>query len=394
MTGPRGLRINADFCSRKGRRNDNQDFVGLCCDGQDAMPGHVVAIADGVSFSAGGRTAAELAVRTFIEAHCQSSPTHGVARNAARALAAYNAWLHAAATADDRLRNACTTFTAMVLTGREAHVIHVGDTRAYLLHDGELVRLTVDHTLQQAERDHVLLRAVGMEASVRADHSRHGLRVHDRLLLCTDGVHASLADARLRALLQRRRSPGEDAAAIVDAALEAGSQDNVSCAVIDVLEVPDIGAGELFEQVTALPMVAPPVAGTVIDGFRIHAQLADGRYSRLLRATDVASGDEVVLKFPQADVAPASTYHLAFVREAWVAARLHSPFIGESVVLAPGRQSCLYSVMPYYAGETLEDRLQHPPVVGLAEGIGIALKLVRALAALHRARIIHRDIKP
>src|SRR5690606_32414989 len=115
-------------------------------------------------------------------------------------------------------------------------------------------------------------------------------------------------------------------------------------------------------------------------------------YTTLFRS--VGSGDEVVLKFPQADVAPASTYHLAFVREAWVAARLHSPFIGESIVLAPGRQSCLYSVMPYYAGETLEDRLQHPSVVGLAEGIGIALKLVRALAALHRARIIHRDIKP
>src|SRR5690606_22025925 len=140
MTGPRALRINADFCSRQGRRADNQDFVGLCCDGQDALTGHVVAIADGVSFSTGGGVAAELAVRSFIEAHYESSPTHGVARNAARAMAAFNAWLHAAAAADGNLRHAATTFTAAVLVGREVHISHVGDTRAYLLHDGELLR--------------------------------------------------------------------------------------------------------------------------------------------------------------------------------------------------------------------------------------------------------------
>src|SRR5690606_27228303 len=101
-----------------------------------------------------------------------------------------------------------------------------------------------------------------------------------------------------QALLLRRRSPAEDAMAIVDAALEAGSQDNATCAVIDVLEVPGIGAAELFLQASALPIVAPPATGEVVDGFRIHSQLASGRYSRLLRAADASSGEEVVLKFP------------------------------------------------------------------------------------------------
>jgi hypothetical protein len=60
---------------------------------------------------------------------------------------------------------------------------------------------------------------------------------------------------------------------------------------VDVLEVPEAGTQELFAQVAALPIIPPPGIGATVDGFRIHAQLSDGRYSRLLRATDVATGD-------------------------------------------------------------------------------------------------------
>ncbi len=394
MTESRTLRVKADFHTETGRRDSNQDYVGLGAEAPDPVFGHVVAIADGVSFGNGGRAAAELTVRGFIDAYYSANPTLGVARNAARALGAINTWLHSAGSTDEKLRHAATTFTALVLTGRNAHVIHVGDSRAYLLHDEQLLRLTTDHTVRQPERDHILLRAVGLEPTVRLEHDSVALRAHDRLMLCTDGVHAVLNDERLRALLLRRRSPAEDAAAIVEAALSAGSQDNTSCAIIDVLEVPDLGTQELFTQISALPMATPPAPGQELDGFHIRSLLANGRYSRLLRARDNASGDEVVLKFPQPNVAPASTYHHAFVREAWVASRLNSPYIGATIDLPAGRQTCLYSAMPYYEGETLEARLSRKPAVSFDEGLSIALRLTRAIAALHRAGIIHRDIKP
>jgi serine/threonine protein kinase len=93
-------------------------------------------------------------------------------------------------------------------------------------------------------------------------------------------------------------------------------------------------------------------------------------------------------------VASVAIYHAAFVREAWVGARVHSPWLGRTIELPPGRQTCLYTVMPLYPGELLETRLARRPAVGLEEGRNITIKLARAAAALHSVGIIHRDIKP
>src|SRR6202008_952297 len=93
-------------------------------------------------------------------------------------------------------------------------------------------------------------------------------------------------------------------------------------------------------------------------------------------------------------VATVATYQAAFVREAWVGARVNSPWIGRISELPPGRQTCLYTVMPLYQGELLSTRLARRPLVGLEEGRNIAIKLARGGAALHRAGVIHRDIKP
>ena len=102
----------------------------------------------------------------------------------------------------------------------------------------------------------------------------------------------------------------------------------------------------------------------------------------------------MILKFPHPRVAAESAYRRAFVREAWVASQVRSPFVGEIVELAPGRQSRLYSVMPYYAGQTLEARLKRPPPVSLEEGVRIGIGLGKAVYALNRRHIVHRDIKP
>ena len=384
--------MNAGFCSEAGRRARNDDVVGISPDGASVL--QLAAVADGVSQGKAGGKAAAIAVREFMDAMQNLSPTAGIQRNASQAITAINGWLHSVSETDAGFRQARTTFTGVAMAGRDAHIAHVGDTRAWLLHEERLTLLTRDHTLQQPEQDHVLLRALGMEPQVRADFLVQALQPHDRLLLTSDGVHGVLSADRLRVLLLRRGSAQEDAGRIVESALDAGSQDNASCVVVDVLEVPEISTPELHDRLAHLPVLPPPDAGATVDGFELLERLSEGRYSRLLRARDKLSGALVVMKFPQLGVAPESTYHLAFIREAWVGARLHSPFIGQSIEVPPERQTRLYSVMPFYSGETLEARLERAPAVGFAEGIAIAQKLVKAIAVLHRAGIIHRDIKP
>jgi len=122
--------------------------------------------------------------------------------------------------------------------------------------------------------------------------------------------------------------------------------------------------------------------------------ISDGRYTRLFGALDEVEGGEVALKFPKPQVAEVATYHAAFVREAWVGSRVHSPYVGRVIELPPGRQTCLYTVMPLYQGELLATRIARRPLMGLEEGRNIAVKLARGVAALHRTGVIHRDIKP
>lgn len=406
------LQTRIGFVSETGKRAGNEDFVAAR-DGNGqarAVTDALAAIADGMGGGPGGRLAAETTVRGFVDAYYSLPVTLGVDRAAARALTSMNRWVHSQGRQDERLRDMATTFSALILRGRQAHVVHVGDTRIYRLREHSLQRLTTDHTHRHPDMQHVLLRAVGLEEMVRADYATHDVRLHDRFLLCSDGVHAALADKQMREILDKRASPQESAGQLVEAALAAGSQDNATALVLDVVGLPGADRSDLETAAAALPIQELPRTGDSVDGFTLTEAISDGRYSRLFRAQDtlddsmdgggratsgtVAEAREVILKFPHPRVAADAEYRRAFVREAWIAAQIRSPYVGEVIELAPGRQTRLYTVMPYYPGETLEKRLLRTPAVTLEAGVDIGLKLAKAVYALNRLRIIHRDIKP
>ena len=390
------LQVRIGLASETGKRARNEDFVAGCSapPWPGANRGIVAAVADGVGGHKGGREAAETTVRSFLDAYYSMPETLGVQRAAARALETANSWIHAQGRADPELARMACTFSAIILARRNCHVFHIGDTRVYRLSDGRLERLTTDHVAGRGDLAHQLVRAVGFEDFVRFDHSTIGLRQHDRFLICSDGVHGVLGDARLRALLEERAPPEGTARAVVEAALNAGSSDNATALVLDVIDVPPAGQGELAQAIAALPVLGLPASGDTVDDFLLGDMLSDGRYSRLFRATDKQQGRELVLKFPHPRVAGEGSYRLAFVREAWVASRVRSPWIGEVIDVPEGRRTRLYSAMPFYDGETLEARLKRAPQLTLAEGAAIAAKLARATLTLHRSGIIHRDIKP
>ena len=386
------LEVRFGQASEQGRRETNDDFASVREHDGSART-VVAAIADGVS-GAGGRPAAETTVRGFLDGFPSEPVTLSVERAASRVLAALNRWVHAQGQQDVLRRGMSTTFTAAILRGRRLHSVHVGDTRTYRLRDGALTLLTRDHTRDHPDLRHVLVRAVGLEETVRADYSAWDLIPHDRYLLCCDGVHATLKNDRLQQLLAERTAPDEVASRIVTAAIEAGSHDNATAVVLDVLAVPAADRLDLEALVADLPILELPKVGEAVDGFHLEEQVSDGRYSRLFRAKDTVNQREVIVKFPHPRVIAEAAYRNAFVREAWVASQVRSPYVSEVIELPTGRQTRLYSVMPYYSGETLEHRLKRAPRVTFEEGVRIGILLAKAVYALNRRYIVHRDIKP
>ena len=217
------------------------------------------------------------------------------------------------------------TFTALVLRGRLAHLLHVGDTRAYRLSDDRLVRLTTDHVRDDRGKSPVLTRALGIEPELRLDYTSHPVALHDRFLLCTDGVHGALVDEAIADILRVRSAPEDTSRALVEAALEAGSTDNCTALVLDVVALPTARSADVGSAIMRLKLIPTPQVGDTVDGFVLNVLVSDGRYSRLFGAIDEVDGGTVVLKFPKPQVAAVATFHAAFVREAWVGTRVTQP---------------------------------------------------------------------
>ena len=388
------LVVAAGFSSLTGPREENQDFAGVYLGTalERMRHGIVAALADGVSGGKEGRAAAELAVRTLIDGFYEQPDILGPARAMQAPLAAFNRWLHSQGRGET-MTNSATTLTALALRGRSAHLVHVGDSRAWRWSGERLTCLTVDHVRPEPDLRHVLIRAVGLEAELRLDHATVELAQHDRLLLTSDGVHGALSPARIAAILAEQLSAEATATALTEAALDAGGRDNATALVIDVVRLPDPDHDGILAGLSSHPVVDPPKVGESFDGFRIERVLSEGRYAVLLVGIDGEDGSKVVLKFPRRNALSERAMRLAFAREILLAQRVASPFLAPSHAVRPDRQTALYGVQPFLCGETMAERLGRG-VPALAPALEQAIRLTRGVAALHRLEVVHRDIKP
>ncbi len=234
------LQARIGLATGQGRRDENEDYAAAYLGTQRERLAHgmVMAVADGIGGAPGGREAAEIAVRQFIDGYYAQAEGVPVEEAAGRAFRAINSWIHAVGQRDPELFGMGTTLSALILRGREAHVAHVGDSRVSRLRAEKLRRLTTDHNLHELGLSHILLRSIGAEERVEVDFAVHELELGDRFLLSTDGVHDTLSDFRIRELLAEEQDPDAAARSLVAAALEAGSYDNVTALVVDVTGLP------------------------------------------------------------------------------------------------------------------------------------------------------------
>ncbi|MEE9338188.1 MAG: bifunctional protein-serine/threonine kinase/phosphatase [Methylococcaceae bacterium] len=391
------LETQCGFASETGKRETNEDFVAFYLGTEDerAIYGSAAIIADGIGGTGGGRCASELAVREFIDAYYEQKKTLGIKRMAENALLSINRWIYSQAHKDSTLKGMGTTFSALILLNSQAHLVHLGDTRIYRLRNNRLQCLTSDHVHQHPDLQHVLTRALGIEETLHIDFSQHNLNLHDRFLLCCDGVHTALRDQKIQQLLSQNQSPQDHARNLVGEALQAGSHDNVSALVIDILKLPPPDKSLLEATVDNLPMMTTlPKENDQLDGFLLTKKISDSRYTQLFLAIDEKSNHgQVVIKFPKPEANSETIYRQAFIRENWITSHVHNPWIAEQVELESSRQTRLYTVMPYYEGETLEHCLLKEDI-SFDLGIKISLLLCKAVYSLHKEKVVHRDIKP
>lgn len=203
------------------------------------------AVADGMGGHAAGEVASEIAVNTLSE----QAPRHIDAEGLGNAVVTANREV-IAASKDGRGREGMgTTMTAAILEGERLVVSQVGDSRAYLLHQGKLQQLTRDHSLmadmieagqltEEEARTHpnrsVITRALGSDPNMLPDIYEINVEAGDRLLLCSDGLSSMITNDEIQDVLVRIGDAQRCANMLVNRAIAAGGHDNVTVIVVDV----------------------------------------------------------------------------------------------------------------------------------------------------------------
>jgi protein phosphatase len=230
----------------------------------------VFVVADGM----GGAQAGEVASKIAVEAFQQSLPEDGSGEQklATRAKEA-NSRIYTLSKAEHERAGMGTTLTAAYLKDSDLAIAHVGDSRAYLFRDGELKRLTQDHSLvdelvrrgklteeQAAEHPQrsIITRALGPEPTVEVDTWTYPVRAGDVLLLCSDGLTSMISEELVAQVLGHADGLAGAAQALIDEANAAGGRDNIT---VILFRIEEVGAEVPIEEATIVGQAAPSVAG-------------------------------------------------------------------------------------------------------------------------------------
>jgi len=352
-------------------------------------------IADGVSRSEAGHDASSACVNGFVEDYYSTPDSWTVKTSAQKVLGSLNNWLYSQGKRNFESAGAMlTTLSTLIIKSGTAYIFHVGDTRIYRLRNNDLECLTEDHRTWGAGEKTYLGRAMGADAHVDIDFKSLPVEVGDLYMLATDGVYEFINNTAIRNCLRDNKANPEQAARILTTlALEGGSQDNVTCQVARIDQLPKQDEESFFKQLSDLPFPPFLETGMTLDGYLITREIHASNRTQVYVAQNTETGSRVILKTPSVNFEDDPAYIDQFLHEEWIGKRIDNPHVLK-IVDPEHRRRFLYYVTEYIEGETLQDWMRdnpRPSYIGVRD---IAEQIASGLRAFHRLEMVHRDLKP
>ncbi len=394
------LTVSIGQHSSRGRKATNQDFYGALIPEEPAlsMKGIAVALADGISSSSVSGVASSSAVRSFLTDYYCTSEAWSVKTSAQRVIAAANSWLYAETRrsqyAYERDQGYVCTLSVLVLKSAVAHIFHIGDGRITRIAGRSLEQITEDHRVIVSSEQSYLGRALGINPHVEIDYRTVRIAPGDVFVLTTDGVHDHVGAERIIGEIEASTDDLDNAAQnIVEAAVAAGSTDNLTIQIVRVETLPLSEPNDLLEQASELSPAPLLDDRMVLDGFRVLRTIHSSSRSHVYLASDIESGAVVVLKAPSIDQHDNPAYLKRFMMEEWIARRINSPHVLRVHPQIRPR-SHLYLVLEYLDGQTLAQWMLDHPAPDLETVRRVVEQIGRGLAAFHRKEMVHQDLRP
>jgi serine/threonine-protein kinase len=407
----------AELSSTGPVRHHNEDSTGFWQpenEDDQLVQGAIAAVADGVGGLSSGeiasRMAIDIALNTFKSSPPGTKPNQVLEQIFKEAnLDIYNFGV------ESEQRRMGTTLTACIFRNKEVFIGHVGDCRAYLVRNGQVKKLTTDHTYVEMQRKlglisqqdamsselrSVLTRSLGQNPIVQVDFAKSGLTNRDCLVLCSDGLHTLFMEYEIADVV-RRMSPADACAHLISTAENRGAEDNISVQVARVEEVKktafyqglsSLYAGAKQENPEAVKGIDVEVGQVLDDRFEITESIHRSGMSTVFKAIDRKTGEAIALKVPLMNLEADPAFYSRFEREEEIGKALDHP--GILKIIPVENKSRPYIVMEFVKGQTLDHLMQTIGILPISDTLKIASRLCDALQYMHEHGVIHRDMKP
>jgi serine/threonine protein phosphatase PrpC len=407
----------AELSSTGPVRHHNEDCIGFWqpeSEDDRLVHGSIAAIADGVGGLSSGEIASRMAIditlNTFKTAAPSGKPNQILEQIFKEAnLDIYNFGL------ESEQRRMGTTLSACIFRNKEVFIGHVGDCRVYLVRNGQVKKLTTDHTYVEMQRKlglisqedamaselrSVLTRSLGQNPIVQVDFAKSALTNRDCIILCSDGLHTLFMEHEVADVVTRM-APADACEYFINTAENRGAEDNISVQVVRVEEVrktafyqslSSLYAGTKAQDPEAVKGIDVEAGQVLDDRFEITESIHRSGMSTVFKAIDRQTGETVALKVPLMNLEADPAFYSRFEREEEIGKALDHP--GILKIIPVEQKSRPYIVMEFVKGQTLDRLMQTVGILPISDTLKIASRLCDALQYMHEHGVIHRDMKP